>query len=417
MNTLLIFVLLFLVIILLFTTLKYRENFSNDIICETIENKKDCHSYGCNYLELNKDTIKCNDDSGNSDSECDKATYKNEELKTFLNLFHDEYNDINIEDIEDIDDIEDIKDIEYIKLAKPGTNIENYLTDVDKKKEIQFEKKICPTESSATSASSASSASSSPTETTCSNSDIKKIDSLDSDSDIIDDKNVKILIVTYSGDLNGTVHVYTRTCDIDNILFNGKKLNIKPSFKNCYRMGGKEVNIGNKKVICQNNKQNLEKCVKLRDENCYSCKTRDECFDPSNKLMCAWNKKTGCSYKYDTPDNDCLEKNEQECNNNNEKCRYYSHIDKCLSINHDLCNSKEDKDGCTPTEMCNWNTKLNKCKPNRNIKNMKYNNKYNNLNKLSKRMNEAKNGLDTLPIDNLYDEYSDYYIKQYFRKY
>ena len=414
MNTLLIFVLLFLVIILLFTTLKYRENFSNDIICETIENKKDCHSYGCNYLELSDEDIKCID----GESPCKESKYKDDELKTFLNLFHDEYNDINIEDIKNIDDIEDIEDIEYIKLAKPGTNIENYLTDVDKKKEIQFEKKICPTESSATSATSASSASSSPTETTCSNSDIKKIDSFnsDSDSDIILDNNVKILIVTYSGDLNGTVHVYTRTCGIDNILFNGKKLNIKPSFKNCYRMGGKEVNIGNEQVICQNYKQNLEKCVKLRDENCYSCKTRDECFDPSNKLMCAWNKKTGCSYKYDNPDNECLEKNEQECNND-DTCRYYSHIDKCLSTNHDLCNSKEDENECKPTEMCNWNTELNKCKPIRNIKNMKYNNKYNNLNKLSTRMTNAKKGLHTLPIDNLYNEYSDYYIKQNFRKY
>jgi len=169
-------------------------------------------------------------------------------------------------------------------------------------------------------------------------------------------------------------------------------------------------------VICQNYKKELNKCVKLRYENCYSCKTRDECFDPSNKLMCAWNKKTGCSYKYDNPDNECLEKNEQECNNN-DTCRYYSHIDKCLSTNHDLCNSNEDKNGCKPTEMCNWNTDLKKCKPKRNIKNMKYNNKYNNLNKLSTRMTNAKKGLHTLPIDNLYNEYSEYYIKQNFRKY
>jgi len=196
MNSLLVFILLFLVIILLFTTLKYKEKFDvGDIICETINNKKDCHSYGCKYLELNMDDIKCED--GISKPPCDAIYFKDDELKKRLEILHSEFNDIKLKKDSDIPD--KVKEefnnnykIAYIKLAKPNINIKKYINDDNYGAHtIIYEKEECASQTSAstatseTSASTATSETSASTATVCSDTDITKIDKLNNGDDIL----------------------------------------------------------------------------------------------------------------------------------------------------------------------------------------------------------------------------------------
>ena len=60
MNVLLILFLIFLVIILLFNYLLNKETFKvNNILCDTITNKPDCLSYGCEFKSIKPEEVKC----------------------------------------------------------------------------------------------------------------------------------------------------------------------------------------------------------------------------------------------------------------------------------------------------------------------------------------------------------------------
>lgn len=119
MNVLLTLFLLFLVIVLLFTNLKYRDNFqTKDIICDTIQDKKECINYGCKYL--NKETdLKC----------ADNAKYtKGIGCPIFIkSMLEKQLNEIESKNkgSEVSDDIYYNNNLVYI--VKPGEYVNNYL--------------------------------------------------------------------------------------------------------------------------------------------------------------------------------------------------------------------------------------------------------------------------------------------------
>ena len=414
MNSLLVFILLFLVIILLFTTLKYKEKFDvGDIICETINNKKDCHSYGCKYLELNMDDIKCTD--GISKPPCDAIYFKDDELKKRLEILHSEFNDIKLKKVSDIPDkvkaeFKNNYKIAYIKLAKPNIDITEYINDDNYGAHtIIYEKEECASQTSAstatseTSASTATSETSASTATVCSDTDITKIDKLNNGDAIISkEKKVKVLFVLEK-ELNDPLKVFTHDYNIDKLLtLDESPIDIKSSIINCYRMGGTEI-FENNKVKCEKPKQ-YNKCVKLNNSGCYHNKNKQACY---HDIDCKW-ENNHCSNKYSIDENNKCLTTPVNDKNDTAACKYYSHLDKYLTNKHNLCNTITENAKCK--HPCDWNDYFKECKVKRNIKNMTYN--YNNISNLQNRFDNIDNSKMFNNINNIFNDYTDEYLKK-----
>ena len=414
-----VLLLIFLVIILLFTTLKYHENFdtnlecnkyssekecpeircvfennkclsdklrskptefgggdtivddfktSSKIVCETIEDPNDCINYGCDYKEF---TAECND--GVENGSCRKILFDKKYISDNI--------EVKIIDIfKDSDEyitnyLFDNKDPTYIYIVKPGTKIDYYLSEINtdrysiKHDNLQNPINIIPIFPTSIS-TDPTSTSTDPTST-----------STDIDNGVVKDNKVYILLVYL---IDTEIYYQIKFIDLDNIkTLDNKDLNQLNSFNNCYKIGGEEINNGNfvechkngEKIDETNNK--IKKCVNPNNDGCLHSKNKNVCLDNNyhdqyKRNKCRWNDE----YKYchdniydDKNDDKCLiNKDKYSCNSIN-NCKYRDNLNLCVSSN--LC-SDYNEQGCDSNKLCTLAVinDINKCIKTPTIRNL-----------------------------------------------
>ena len=445
MNVLLTLFLLFLVIVLLFTNLKYRDNFYGltDIICDTIEEKKDCKNYACKW----KDKPGCKfGDTLIEGKGCPKLS---------INKIIEELNKIEANNENYIlkvnrymnpmypDDPQYSQDYR-IFIVKPGKAISTYFKDsiTDIIRCGQYIKKLdnywvdyCKQNPN-----------------NCFNNfdNIQKslyyrdyteevydkcivnpfLDPPTNNDSIINDKGmVKILHGFNNNHIKSTPDKVDGNKDIHKLYIpdynefyfmieevHWSKLRIfgeDAKYKYIYTYDpSKDIMSSCDKEIdnpedsnykkCKNN---IPRCVSDYDNGCFHINNKDQC---NNNKKCEWEDTKGCYPNYTLEkDKTCLNhKFRSQCITKNE-CRYYNNIKKCLHTDHDLCEIKTINEcNSDNSDTCRWNTQNQKCVVRKNMNNL-LNNVNQTINSNNYNLDDYKNSLDATKAA----IYGNYYLE------
>ena len=138
--------------------------------------------------------------------------------------------------------------------------------------------------------------------------------------------------------------------------------------KNCELMGGTEIQHPDNSSykVCSDNSSS--RCISNYDEGCFHINNENIC---KNKTNCNWNNTNKYCYPNLTLDKDhtCLNKQKNICSSDPD-CRYYDHINKCLNIDHDLCNTYTEDDNCNKDDLCHWNDYEKSCNVKKSLSNL-----------------------------------------------
>ena len=409
MNVLLTLFLLFLVIVLLFTNLKYRDNFqTKDIICDTIQDKKECINYGCKYL--NKETdLKCADGTDYT---------KNNGCPIFIKSKLEK----QLNEIESKNKGSEVSDDIYYKgnlvyIVKPGEYVNNYLdhylTKIANRPEYTIDAQALKNKKTILNQNKiifnpdiARVCGLNPERCWNNYNSIKNqmftpqyiAEKIETDSkiepfmhpnlgiaeatNILFGDFVKILYINKSYPNIDLVNEYDEYVYIDEVrvvdlrkynpITRRKEMIYKAPqevIKNCELMGGTEIQLtdNSRYKICSDNLSS--RCISNYDEGCFHINNEDIC---KNKTNCNWNDTNKYCYPNLTLEKDhtCLNKNKNKntCSSDPD-CRYYDHINKCLNIDHDLCNTYTE-DNCNKDDLCHWNEHEQSCNVKKSLSNL-----------------------------------------------
>ena len=180
------------------------------------------------------------------------------------------------------------------------------------------------------------------------------------------------------------------------------------AIKDCDLMGGTEIQHPDNSSykICSNPSS---KCISNYDKGCFHINNEDIC---KNKNKCKWNNGVSMqdrTNKYCYPnltlkkDHACLQHKFKTVCNNDQNCRYYANINKCLNRAHDLCNTYT-KDNCNKDDLCHWNEPEQSCNVKKSLSDIA-NNIKTTLPSNTLNIDFNSNSLDPDKVDTLYMDY------------
>lgn len=370
-------IILLLVILALLALIYSREKFLNFVFCNTIKNKEDCISYGCEMKEIKPGDIKCLVDGETKLNNCGIRLEQNrDKLEEMLKPV-----ELSNEDIYRDNFVPDFQNY-YLRLVKPGIDFKTYLKEEDREKNFTF----------------------------YSNSMIYLNNSIRTWSDtgrylVFNDTSsqpsrnlVKVLTVYNVDDDN--IKLSVDEVDVSTLKFkNGRYLDQINSFDNCYKLEGNEVNYGNSLVKCDN-PINYSKCERIDSKGmgmgCFNNKSKEACLfntDNSTENNCKWVSSNSLpsnsdkdknyfggycvdkEYKIDEAklEDECLFVSKDDCKAS-ANCIYDDTTSKCLNNKHMKCDNFGLKEDCNGDLDCLWDENLDVCKVKKNKMNLlKYN--------------------------------------------
>ena len=102
-------------------------------------------------------------------------------------------------------------------------------------------------------------------------------------------------------------------------------------------------------------------------------------------------------------DHKCLQYKFKTLCNNHQDCRYYDHINKCLNIDHDLCNTYTNETECK--DLCHWNEHEQSCNVKKSLSDIANNIKTTIPSNTLNNIDFNSNSLDLEKVDTLYMDY------------
>ena len=377
-------IILLIVILALLAFVYSREKFLNFVFCNTVKNREDCISYGCEMKDIKTTDIKCIDDNETKLNNCNIRRETNlNKLNKILEPIEISNEDIYYDNKYFVPEYQNY----YLRLVRPGNQFKNYLKEEDSEKNYSFTR--------------------------------DSVYMFKDDNITIEDWNtysyfnyadlvfenpftqeniVKILIVYNIDDNN--IKLSIQNLNVSDLKFkNDKYLNQINSFDNCFKLNGNEVNYGNSLVKCDN-PIDYSKCERIDSkgmgDGCFNNKSKEACLyntDNSTENKCKWVSSNSLPNDSDKDKNYyggyCVSK-EYKINEANleEECLFVSKDDckasmdcvfdettnKCLNKKHITCDNISNKQDCDDDLDCIWDNNLDLCKVKKNKKNLiKYN--------------------------------------------
>ena len=128
-------IILLIVILALLAFVYSREKFLNFVFCNTVKNREDCISYGCEMKDIKTTDIKCIDDNKPKLNDCNIRRETNlNKLNKILESVEISNEDIYYDNKYFVPEYQNY----YLRLVKPGNKFKDYLKEEDREKNYSF---------------------------------------------------------------------------------------------------------------------------------------------------------------------------------------------------------------------------------------------------------------------------------------